>query len=194
MKKAYYHYDRRNNLSGIKILENNRNALGGFFMNLFFNNSMAKKDLGNVFKKVDDFIFYEKNKFDFIDEIIAKFSNSENLDLLKLIFELIFENKRREINIELPSRTRGLFTVDNKLDLEYWINNRLKEEGTCYIIEPKNIERVHYADSSWFELCSIDSIDKIDGYADKYWRGIKSNEPNNEIIIIGEFLIRKCKE
>jgi len=189
----YYHYDRRNILSQVigwkKVFRNNRGLLNGFFIGLGTNNQ-AKIDFGkNLIEKVNNYADDESSELDFLDEIISRIEETDNVIIKKVLYEFIFEDLRRKEYNSTPSRLKSIFAVKEQSDLEKWKTDKLGENGISYKLTALDNEIVifHEADSNWFELCDFNDIENARIYADKYWKGIKSDNPQNELLLIGEF-------
>lgn len=187
---VFYHYDRICLLKEVigfkRIFRNNDGKPNGFFINLLFSPE-ATDDFGYQLKtKVDDFIYDTDKRFDFLDELIARFIENQNPIVRKVIFELIFEETRRNSFKDLPSRSKSLFVVESLESIEVW-KQSLLGEGTTYKLTTNKLDAIHKADSTWLESCSIEDLEGIKNASEKYWAGIESIQPKNEWLIIGEF-------
>ena len=68
------------------------------------------------------------------------------------------------------------------------MEKKLQAPGTSYELKPiETAEISRTADANWFESCSMSKLDQIEEYADKYWTGNLTKNPQIEILLIGKF-------
>lgn len=102
-----------------------------------------------------------------------------------LIRELMFEEIRKEINSELPSRYTGLFVALLE-DLDHWMKV-LQPNEPCTIIKLKLNGKAFLGNNDYVPLMAL-TVDEWKTYALKYWNSCPGFMPENryEYLFEGE--------
>ena len=105
---------------------------------------------------------------------------------LKWIREEIFEKNRIEINPNLPSRKKCLWLC-SKDGLESWWNTFENSSKKRIIqLDLKDKGKIHIGDAEFLHLDTF-SIAKWEKFSIDYWNGIKTENPDLEILYEGKF-------
>ena len=103
-----------------------------------------------------------------------------------LLWEYLFEKRRKEKYSTIISRLNSYFVFKNENDcIEYF--NRHKKNGQIVEIEPLKIDEIFEGDMQLMDCIenyfTISTINKI---IDEYWEGKKTNKPIVEVLLSGQ--------
>ena len=103
-----------------------------------------------------------------------------------LLWEYLFEKRRKEKYSTIISRLNSYFVFKNENDcIEYF--NRHKKNGQIVEIEPLKIDKIFEGDMQLMDCIenyfTISTINKI---IDEYWEGKKTNKPIVEVLLSGK--------
>lgn len=126
--------------------------------------------------------------------IISRFENSLNqlfeshLQHLKWTREEIFEKKRQEIDLNLPSRKNCLWLSPIDKIESWWGTFENSPKKRIIELELKENGQIHIGDAEYLKLESM-SPGEWEIKALNYWTGVKSEKPDLEILFEGGFKV-----
>jgi len=183
-KKIYYHINTGNKLNVGDVLN-----IGDRYNNFYYEiyNSeylLEEKDANEILidkRKNKDYSITDIDEFKLVYETI---NNSAMITR-----ELIFEEVRKEVNDELPSRLKCLYVCESLEEIEEWLNIFKRTNKKDYqILELELTGKVFTGDASYILRQNI-SLNKKRQQAKEYWNGNKINN-HNEILFEGIAIVR----
>lgn len=208
-KMTYFHIQR---INGIRkewdindTATTERNQFNDFFQDIL--SGIERQANGNKLIPNSEKIIYDTtiNELDQASENYEKLFNKtlnqylslrttasqlfeSHLQYLKYIREEIFENTRKQINSELPSRKKCLW-ICKKDELEYWWNEISNTKPKKIIeIELEKEGKIHIADGELIKSENY-SINEFNEMSNKYWKGEINNKSVIEILFEGKFKV-----
>lgn len=184
-KKTYYHINTGNKLNVGDIL-NIGDRYNNFYHEIYNSESLLdEKDANEILidkRKNKNYIIKDIDEFKLIYETI---NNSAMITR-----EIIFEEVRKEINNELPSRLKCLYVCESLNEIEEWLNIFKRTNKKDYqILELELTGKVFTGDASYILRQNI-SLNKKREQAKKYWNGNKINN-HNETLFEGIAVVKK---
>lgn len=183
-KKIYYHINTGKKLNAHDVLN-----IGDRYNNFYYEiyNSeylLEEKDANEILinkRKNKDYIINDIEEFKLVYETI---NNSAMITR-----ELIFEEVRKEVNSELPSRLKCLYVCNSLEEIEEWLNIFKRTNKKDYqILELELTGKVFTGDASYILRQNI-SLNKKREQAKEYWNGNKINN-HNETLFEGTAVVR----
>ena len=182
--KIYYHINTGNKLNVGDVL-NIGNRYNNFYYEIYNSEYLLEgKDANEILinkRKNKDYIINDMDELKLIYETI---NNSAMITR-----ELIFEEVRKEINHELPSRLKCLYVCDSLEEIEQWLNIFKRTNKKDYqILELELTGKVFTGDASYILRQNI-SLNKKREQAKEYWNGNKINS-YNETLFEGTAIVK----
>lgn len=186
-KKIYYHINTGDVLEVGNIIDTRKSynkfydeiydseyLLNGIDANMLLINKRRNKEYGN----------FDMDEFRLIFETV---SNSAMVTR-----ELIFEEVRKEINEELPSRMKCLYVCENMEEINGWLEifkRTNKKDKDYQIVKLELTGKCVTCDASYVLRQNI-SLNKKRDQAKKYWSGeVKDNE--KEVLFEGIAVVKE---
>lgn len=184
-KKIYYHINTGNKLNIGDIL-NIGDRYNNFYYEIYNNEYLLEeKDANEILinkRKNKDYTITDIEEFKLVYETI-------NNDAM-VTRELIFEEVRKEINSDLPSRLKCLYVCNSLEETEEWLNIFKRTNKKDYqILELELTGKVFTGDASYILRQNV-SLNKKREQARKYWNGNKINN-HNETLFEGVATVKK---
>jgi len=183
-KKIYYHINTGNKLNVDDVL-NIGDRYNNFYYEIYNGDYLLEgKDANEILinkRKNKDYTISDIEEFKLVYETI---NNSAMITR-----ELIFEEVRKEINNELPSRLKCLYVCESLKEIEEWLNIFKRTNKKDYqILELELTGKVFTGDASYILRQNI-SLNKKREQAKEYWNGNKINN-HNETLFEGTAVVR----
>lgn len=183
-KKIYYHINTGNKLNVDDVL-NIGDRYNNFYYEIYNGEYLLEaKDANEILinkRKNKDYTINDIDEFKVVYETI---NNSAMITR-----ELIFEEVRKEVNSELPSRLKCLYVCESLEEIEEWLNIFKRTNKKDYqILELELTGKVFTGDASYILRQNI-SLNKKREQAKEYWNGKKVNN-HNEILFEGTAVVR----
>ena len=126
---------------------------------------------------------------------VEKFSSRQLADsfhgvidtYIRLVREMEFENVRRDMYADHPSRTRCIWLTDDLDGAIYW-RDRLGKSGNSRIVRVEVNGTLHSVDGRYLSAESS-SLLEIREAAQKYWSGTIHSDPEREILLEGSITV-----
>lgn len=189
INSKFIHYDRANRLQfeiGV-LFDNDYIGLPNYFYEFLSWNPHLMWLKSYLYDK-------EQRPISDIKLRLEELENSIFGDIIwcKLYTDLIFEQVRRELYIDKPSRIYSIFLTDD-LVKNIWEKHLLKfhkSDSFQYVFEVIEVVRFHKSYSFYFEQqITLDRYDEIADNARLYWEGIDPHDKPDalpEILFIGK--------
>lgn len=178
-KEIYYHIN-----TGKKLLIGDTLDIGNTYNN-FYHEIYNTEYLNNNKDANECLLEMQKNKtltFKNVTEANLVFKTVN--DSAMITRELIFEEARKEINPELPSRFKCLYVCQNINEINNWLEIFKRTDKTnIQIVKLELTGNIFCGDASLILRQNI-SLNKKKEQAKKYWNGIK-DKSINEYLFIG---------
>ncbi len=184
-KRLYYHINTEKKLNVGAIL-NIGETYNNFYYEIYNSEHLLdRKDANEILinkRKNKDYNITDIEEFKLIYETI---NNSAMITR-----ELIFEEVRKEINNELPSRLKCLYVCNSLEEIEEWLNIFKRTNKKDYqILELELTGKVFTGDASYI-LRQNRSLNKKREQAKEYWASKKINN-QSETLFEGIAIVRK---
>lgn len=183
-KKIYYHINTGNKLNVDDVL-NIGDRYNNFYYEIYNGEYLLEE------KDANEILINKKKNKDYtindIDEFKVVYETINNSAMITR--ELIFEEVRKEINNELPSRLKCLYVCETLEEIEEWLNIFKRTNKKDYqILELELTGKVFTGDASYILRQNI-SLNKKREQAKEYWNGNKIN-CHNETLFEGTAVVR----
>lgn len=184
-KKTYYHINTGKKLNVGDIL-NIGESYNNFYYEIYNSEYLLDgKDANEILinkRKNKDYNISDIEEFKLIYDTI---NNSAMITR-----ELIFEEVRKEINDELPSRLKCLYVCNSLDEIEEWLNIFKRTNKKDYqILELELTGKVFTGDASYILRQNI-SLNKKRHQAKEYWKGNKVHN-QKESLFEGIAIVKK---
>ena len=198
INKIYYHLQRINEKNihwkiG-DIIEFNKNIENYYFYSLnesilSFHESLSEQNLKTQIRDLEQKIKSETVKQ--IDNPELTFDNQFiinsieiQIDEIKCYYdkciqlqqEIIFENIKNKINIELPSRQHCIWVTENINELCQWI--KMFEDQPSRILKLRLNGNIHTTSGEFIDIIKNKNIKNAISNAKEYWQGTSNNKVN----------------
>lgn len=185
IKKTYYHINTGKILNVGDIL-NIGESYNNFYHEIYNSEYLLEeKDANELLinnRKNKDYNINDIEEFKLIYDTI---NNSAMITR-----ELIFEEVRKEINDELPSRLKCLYVCNSLDEIEEWLNIFKRTNKKDYqILELELTGKVFTGDASYILRQNI-SLNKKRQQAKEYWKGNKIHN-HKESLFEGIAIVKK---
>lgn len=183
-KKIYYHINTGNKLNVDDVL-NIGDRYNNFYYEIYNGEYLLEE------KDANEILINKRKNKDYtindIDEFKVVYETINNSAMITR--ELMFEEVRKEINNELPSRLKCLYVCETLEEIEEWLNIFKRTNKKDYqILELELTGKVFTGDASYILRQNI-SLNKKREQAKEYWNGNKIN-CHNETLFEGTAVVR----
>lgn len=183
-KEKYYHLSTNNNLQVGDIL-NIGDKYNNFYHEIYNTEHINTVDANMIMlnlKKENKIKFNSKHDFN----IVLKTINDSAL----ITRELMFEETRKEIDDNLPSRLRCLFVCKTKDELNNWINIFKRTNKKNFKILELELSGKIFCGDAYYILRQNISLNKKKSQAKNYWTS-QEKDKIYEYLFEGKAIVKK---
>lgn len=180
--EIYYHINTGKKLEVGNVLEIGK-VFNNFYYEIYDTEHLVKgKDANQILMemKKEHGVISDNN----MDELILKTINDDAM----ITRELMFEETRKEVNSELPSRLKCLYVCKTKKEIKEWLDIFQRTSKKHFQILKLKLTGTIFCGDASFILRQNISLHKKKEQAKMYWSGSKKNNIN-EYLFIGKAIV-----